>query len=134
MKMPKVVTCRKEHECGSCHLSIPKGTKAKLQSYKVGRVSGTGFYWQTDYFHLHCNMDKVLDPPKVKKTRKVSRKRRVKEVPRPEPIPTLKPHRRARGQYDLNLTIYKCSVCGETVVRETDTKDLICPYCQGRGK
>jgi len=50
----KVVTVRKEHDCGSCDQPIRKGERAKTISRKYQRTSGSGSYWETYYFHTDC--------------------------------------------------------------------------------
>ena len=59
--MVKVVTVRKDHSCSSvdakgllCPRPINKGEKAKVESLKFGRVSGS--YFQTSYYHMECPM------------------------------------------------------------------------------
>lgn len=53
----KVVKTRTSHMCSYCGRDIEKGEKAKTEATKHGRVSGNGWYWETDYYHLNCPVE-----------------------------------------------------------------------------
>lgn len=55
----KIVTTRKLHDCNSplCEQPILKGEKAKVVTTQTAhREIGTGFYYETYYFHMKCKI------------------------------------------------------------------------------